>query len=173
MADLGTLHGDPCSEAQGINTSGQIVGASQSAAGGCNFYTGAFLWENGGPMVDLNTLLSSPSTLLLTGAFWINDQGEITGKGAPSGCGDDDFCGRAVLLIPCDANHPNIQGCDYSLVDAATAAALSQQRMANAPAAASQTELSSVNTMARLRSLMLKRNRWFRAHVTSMASGPQ
>ena len=115
--DLGTLHGDPCSEAGSINSSGQVVGASQSARGGCNPYTSAFLWENGGPMVDLNRLLSSPSTMLLTGAFWINDTGEITGRGVPAGCGDVDMCGHAFLLIPCDGNHPGIEGCDYSLVD--------------------------------------------------------
>jgi probable HAF family extracellular repeat protein len=173
MADLGTLHGDPCSEADSINSRGQVVGASQSAAGGCNFYTSAFLWENGGPMVDLTTLLSSPTTMLLTGAFWINDQGEITGKGAPSGCGDDDLCGRAFLLIPCDANHPNVVGCDYSLVDAATVAAQSQQRTPAASAPASQAEPSPVNTVARLRSLMSKHNRWFRARATAIGSAPQ
>jgi probable HAF family extracellular repeat protein len=172
MTDLGTLHGDPCSTADSINSSGQVVGASQSAAGGCNFYTGAFLRENGGPIVDLNTLLSSPSTLLLVAAFWINDQGEITGAGVPAGCGDGDLCGRGYLLIPCDANHPNIEGCDYSLVDGATAAALSQKRIAADPATARQA-LSPVNTMARLRSLMSKHNRWFGARATTMAPGPQ
>ncbi|MGA9393447.1 MAG: hypothetical protein WBV69_23660, partial [Candidatus Sulfotelmatobacter sp.] len=89
--DLGTLKGDPCSEADSINSHGQIVGASQSAAGGCNFYTRAFLWENGGPSVDLNDLVSPHSSLLLTGASWINDEGEITGGGAPVGCGDTDI----------------------------------------------------------------------------------
>jgi hypothetical protein len=118
-------------------------------------------------------LLSSPSTMLLTGANWINDRGEITGGGVPAGCGDGDLCGRGYLLIPCDANHPNIEGCDYSLVDAATAAALSQQRFAAGPAAASQAQLSPVNTMARLRSLMSKRHRWYGARVTAMAPGPQ
>jgi probable HAF family extracellular repeat protein len=158
--DLGTLHGDPCSEAGSINSSDQVVGASQSARGGCIPFTTAFLWENGGPMVDLNVLLSSPSTMLLTGAFWINDAGEITGRGLPAGCGDGDQCGHAYLLIPCDANHPNIAGCDYSLVDAATAAPLSQQRVAADPAAASQAELSSANTTTLVRSLMMKRSRW-------------
>jgi len=119
MTDLGTLHGDPCSEAGSINSSGQVVGASQSAAGGCNFYTSAFLWENGGPSVDLNSLVPPHSGLLLLGANWINDQGEITGGGVPIGCGDGDMCGHAFLLVPCDENHPGIEGCDYSMVDAA------------------------------------------------------
>jgi probable HAF family extracellular repeat protein len=121
MTDLGTLHGDPCSVAESVNLSGQVVGASQSSAGGCDFYTSAILWENGGPSVDLNTLVP-PGSMLLLGATWINDRGEITGRGAPIGCGDGDTCGHAFLLIPCDQNHLDLESCDYNLVDTSTVA---------------------------------------------------
>jgi len=43
----------------------------------------AFLWENGGPMVDLNTLIPAGSSLQLVFAFAINDRGEIVGAGEP------------------------------------------------------------------------------------------
>jgi probable HAF family extracellular repeat protein len=114
--DLGTLHGDPCSVGESINSSGQVVGVSQSARGGCNYYTTAFLWENGGPSVDLNDLIPPHSPLFLVAATAINDQGEITGRGAPQGCGLADICGHAYVLIPCDQNHPGIEDCDYSMI---------------------------------------------------------
>jgi hypothetical protein len=44
-----------------------------------NFNCRAFLWEKGGGMIDLNSLISSGSQLYLTDAEGINDQGEIAG----------------------------------------------------------------------------------------------
>ena len=108
MSDLGTLPGDVCSAAQGINSKGQVVGISAS----CEFTTTrAFLWENGGPMVDLNTLVVPGSDVQLPTAFDINERGEIVASGMlPNGDS------HAVLLIPCDENHADIEGCDYHLV---------------------------------------------------------
>ncbi len=69
-------------------------------------------------MVDLNTLISSKSGFSVVLVRNINDLGEITGRGAPRGGDNSDVCGHDYLLIPCDENHPNAEGCDYSLVDA-------------------------------------------------------
>jgi len=55
LTDLGTVDGDPCSDALAVSSNGQVVGASQSAAGGCGEWTTAFLWENGGPTMELMT----------------------------------------------------------------------------------------------------------------------
>ena len=111
MHDLGAING--CAAAFAINANRQVVG--NWGNNGCS--QGAFLWEDGGPMVDLGTLLSSKTDLSPLGAVSINDRGEIAGHGqAPTGHG------RAILLIPCDENHPGIEGCDYSMVDANTAA---------------------------------------------------
>jgi probable HAF family extracellular repeat protein len=77
MTDLGNL--GQTSFAHGINSRGQIVGASR-----VSFVTGevrAFLWEKGGPMIDLNTLVPADSSLHLAFAHSINERGEIAGYG--------------------------------------------------------------------------------------------
>lgn len=114
ITDLGTI--DPCSVATGINSQGQIVGQSDNCDG---IPRHAFLWEKGGPIIDLNTVIAPGSDLTLTLAFSVNDRGEIAGR-ATTSSGDD----RAFLLIPCDENHPGIEGCDYSMVEASAAASV-------------------------------------------------
>jgi probable HAF family extracellular repeat protein len=114
MTNLGTVAGEPCSGANSINSHGQIVGFG---SGDCFNEDHAALSENGGSLVDLQTLVLPGSGVTLTNAIFINDQGEIAARGVLSN-GD----GRAVVLTPCDENHPGVEGCDYSMVDAATAA---------------------------------------------------
>ncbi len=82
-----------------------------------------FLWEDGGPMVDLNTLVPPNSGIQLNETGQINDHGEISAIGVDA---NNNY--HAVLLIPCDENHPGVEGCDYSMVDAASAAAQSAAR---------------------------------------------
>src|ERR1019366_1434379 len=114
MTDLGTVDSDLCSQAYSINSQGQIVGGSYID---CGPDTHGFLSENGGPMVDLQTLIPPGSRVTVLYATDINDRGEIVASGVLSN-GD----GRSVVLIPCDENHPGVEGCDYSLMDAAAAA---------------------------------------------------
>jgi probable HAF family extracellular repeat protein len=114
MTDLQTVGNDPDSQANSINSRGQVVGASFEL-NGPDLH--GFVWEHGGPMVDLNTLVPPGSSVFVPNAIGINDRGEIAAKGVlPTG--DE----HAVLLIPCDDNHRGVEGCDYSMVDAATAA---------------------------------------------------
>lgn len=94
MTDLGTIGTDPCSRALSINSSGQIVGATAAGCGGP--LTHGFLWQNGGPAIDLNTLVAPGSSLSLTTPVYINDSGEIVGNGVLSN-GDT----HAFVLIPC------------------------------------------------------------------------
>jgi probable HAF family extracellular repeat protein len=113
MADLGTLGDDQCSFATGINAGGQVVGGSISDCNPDN--TRAFLWEDGS-IFDLNALIPPGSSIHLKFTYTINNRGEIAGEGV-----DNSGNGHAFLLIPCDENHPDVEGCDYRLVDAAAA----------------------------------------------------
>jgi probable HAF family extracellular repeat protein len=93
MTDLGTL--GSTSFAGAINSGGQIVGRSRIGAPTSPLQH-AFLWEHGGPMIDLNTLIPANSDLLLTDACCINEGGEIVATGTLAS-GDV----RTILLIPC------------------------------------------------------------------------
>jgi probable HAF family extracellular repeat protein len=117
MTDLGTLGSDQCSDAGSINAKGQVVGESIPD---CTNFTSfrSVLWENGS-IVDLHTLIQSGSQLSFRYPLDINDRGEIDIY-AFDAAGNE----HAVLLIPCDDDHPGIEGCDYSMVDADTAASV-------------------------------------------------
>jgi probable HAF family extracellular repeat protein len=114
LTNLGTVGGDLCSNANAINSKRQVVGISGDCTGVVRH---AFLWENG-LMVDLNTLIPPGPGVQLNLAEAINDRGEIAVNGDPPGCGVVEQCGHAYLLIPCDENHPGVEGCDYSMVEA-------------------------------------------------------
>lgn len=99
ILDLGTVSGDACSRGRAINARGQIVGGSSD----CRNFLHAFVWEEGGPMTDLNTVIPPGSGLQLTNAFNINDRGEILAKSISASVTpvDDEDLGHVVLLIPC------------------------------------------------------------------------
>jgi len=99
MTDLGVVAGDPCSTAYGINSREQIVGVSSP----CGQSGHGFLWENGGPIVDLQTLVLPGSDVTIKEVYFINDAGEIAGFRTNSN-GDQ----RGILLIPkgdCDNDY--------------------------------------------------------------------
>jgi probable HAF family extracellular repeat protein len=109
MKDLGTVGNDPASESFSVNIRGQVVGVSYTL--GADLH--GFLWDNGGPIVDLNKLVVPPSDFTVISASAINDRGEIGCMGLGSG----DTAKRPCVLIPCDEAHPGVEGCDYDVVD--------------------------------------------------------
>jgi probable HAF family extracellular repeat protein len=157
MTDLETVGSDPSSEAKSINSRGQVVGASFDLSL-TNDDLHGFLWEDGGPIVDLNTLVAPGSGVTVVNAFDINDRGEIAGNGFLAN-GD----ARAVLLIPCDENHAGVEDCDFDTVDAETAAQVRPAQITPAAAASSFANLSPAERMTRFRSMMANRNRRFGA----------
>jgi probable HAF family extracellular repeat protein len=154
MIDLGSQDDDPCSAAISINVNNQIVGFSDDCFGNNQR---AFLWESG-HMTDLNAFVPSNSTLTLTQATFINDRREIAAQGVlPNG--DQ----RAVLLIPCDDDHPEIEGCDYSMVDAT--------EVANNAAAPRSPLAIPLTTNSPERTINPSQN-WFRQHYRMLGQRP-
>ena len=157
MTDLGSL--GRTSSAIAINSRGQITGSSRIDDTIGN--NRAFLWENGGPLVDLNTLIPPHSSLTLVWASNINDRGMIAGLGVPTGCLPQDYllCGHAYLLIPdgdCDRNCQN-------RVDQSQAEA--ELRRVTAPKQVNRLE-SPVRSPEQFRNLMRQRFGLPGAHPT-------
>jgi probable HAF family extracellular repeat protein len=153
MTDLGTVAGDTCSGANSINSQGQIVGFGSAD---CNNEDHAFLWENGGPIVDLNTLVLPGSGLTVNNAVFINDGGEIAGSGLlPNG----DI--HAVLLIPCDDDHADAEGCNFEPAEAVTEAPVRQAQITHTTAATSGARVPHAETMTRFHSMMARRYQHF------------
>jgi probable HAF family extracellular repeat protein len=149
--NLNTLPGDACSGTDFINSRGQIVGGSGFGDGAffaecVGTVEHAVLWQ-GGHIYDLNQFVPAGSDLVLNEATYINDLGEIIGVASlPNGDARD------FVLIPCDQNHSNIPGCDYSSMNSATAA---DTRVAGdiqaAPAGVQHSNVSFAGTLPRLR----------------------
>ena len=160
LTNLGTVRGEACSAALGINSKSQVVGLSAKT---CTFTAAdrhASLWENG-HVIDLNTFLPPSAELQqLTDAYNINDQGEIAGLGVPPGCGDEFACGRVFVLLPCDDDQPDEKGCEGER-DAITAAIQNSQAPVNqSPATVRGGGLTPREIAARMRA-RFGRNRVF------------
>jgi probable HAF family extracellular repeat protein len=121
--DLGTVSGDACSRGRGLNARGQVVGGSSD----CRNFLHAFVWQEGGPTLDLNTLIPPGSGFQLTNAFNINDRGEILAKAAPLGFtpNDDADLGHIVLLVPC---HAEEEDCSAQLQNVDITASMASTR---------------------------------------------
>lgn len=113
MIDLGSLGNDPSSVAFAINSRSQAVGGTLDYH--LNWVR-AFVWDKGS-IADLNSLIPPDPSVQLTVALGINERGEIAVQGVL-----DNTETRAFLLVPCDEGHPKVEGCDYSLADAPSAA---------------------------------------------------
>jgi probable HAF family extracellular repeat protein len=100
LTDIGTLDGDSLSSAFDVNERGQVIGISIAEDGTFR----PFLWERGGPMIDLNAFVPPGSNLRLENVANINDRGEIAVVGR-IGTGEQ----RDFVLIPCGDNEAN--GC--------------------------------------------------------------
>jgi probable HAF family extracellular repeat protein len=121
MMDLGVP--TACNQPEFINSKGQIIIGTGCPSVSIGIPTGIapFLWENG-VVYKLKKLVLPGSDLSFRAANSINDRGEIVCAGLRAN-GDQHNC----VLIPCDENHPGVEGCDYSLVDLSTAAEVTSE----------------------------------------------
>ena len=76
LENLGTVGTDDRSTAVGINNNGLIVGYTYGSDGS---EIRAFISDQGGALVDLNTLIRKPHGLNVLAAYYINDRNEIVG----------------------------------------------------------------------------------------------
>jgi hypothetical protein len=94
-------------------------------------------------MVDLNSLVTG-ADMTLGFPTSINDRGEITGIGLLANGNL-----HAFLLIPCDEDHPGVEGCDYGMVDVPAAVPQSSPALRTVP---NRTmPVSSLRRMSRYR----------------------
>lgn len=84
VQNLGTLEGDASSQAHSINARGQVVGISAGGEKGRR----AFIWREGGEMIDLNELVLPGYAGTLLDARHISDSGVITGAAEHWATGD-------------------------------------------------------------------------------------
>lgn len=102
MLNLGTLPGDVYAWATSINSAKQVVGSSCFLP--CENFIDwrGFIWENSGPMVDINLLMQPPSDFNINRIFQIDDRGYmVANANLPNG----DV--HAVVLVPmgyCDSS---------------------------------------------------------------------
>ena len=160
MTGLGTIGSDPCANARAINSQGQIVGSTSD----CAHPLRAFLWEQGGPMVDLNDLIRDSSGFRVLIAYNINERGEIAGTGVPAGCPRVDSCGHVFLLIPCDEQHPGV--CEENSRIEAPTPQINAPRL-EYPATMQQGSESRVNLIEQIRNRLMQSH-----HIPGQAGVP-
>jgi probable HAF family extracellular repeat protein len=162
ITDLGTL--GSTSHAEVINSKGQVVGRSRLGDPTTRLQH-AFLWEHGGPMIDLNTLIPANSGLELQDAIDINERGEIAGLGAPSGCDFVETCGLGYVLIPCGEG---TQGCGGDAQGSATATPNSPVPITNNITMSTQGRPTRNEAVATWRARMAQRY-----HIPGLGTSPR
>jgi hypothetical protein len=132
--------------------------------GGSGFYDASFfpactdavehavLWEDG-KILDLNSVVSAASDLILNEATFINDRPEISGFGTLAN-GDT----HAFALIPCDADHPDVEDCDFKSIEVATGVRLQLEQVIRTEPA-QPAKISRAEMITRFRSSTAVRKR--------------